>query len=224
MDFDIDKWKEGPTDDVLRDDATEVLKNAECLKRTQALAFQLKLCLDIKSLLDMWDKEALPAWQAVAGHAGGIIQRSLVKELVLLTTHLVDDRKDSSSVASLHKSCVLKKLTPGPFKSFYMPLFAEIVKRGKELKGIRDGIIAHTNWEKLHQQLYGERDANWGDVSISRLFELLSLITWYVQLLHAVLGIGVGKLERRIDGADRLRSAVVYAWQSQANSEYPDGA
>lgn len=209
MKFDVDKWQLGPSKEALADPAVQALRNAESVERIQALAFQLKLCLDIKSLLDLWDENSLPAWRSITGQAGGLIQRSLVKELVLLTTHLVDDRKDSSSVASFHKHCVTPFLAAGPFRSFYQPLFAEIVQRGRELKELRDEIIAHTNWHKLKARLYGAGSNKWGDVNVSRLSELLTMLTWYVQLVHAALGIRAGKFEREIAGAKSLRDAVV---------------
>jgi hypothetical protein len=212
MKFSTEKWKNGPPAEALADPALEALRNPETLKRIQALAFQLRLCFDVKALWGMWDDESLPAWRAIARNAGGLIQRALVKETVLLCCHLIDERKDSSSIASFHKSRILKaKLPPGPFRQFYDPLYAEIVERGRELKIIRDEMIAHTNWGKLEVQLYGQRDAVWGDLNLSRLSETLTVITWYVQLIHCALGIRAERFERVIAGAEELRGAVLAA-------------
>ena len=215
MKYDADVWQAGPSDDVLSDPAVRTLGGREFLFGAQRLAFQLRVCLDVRTLLAMWDSESTPAWQAVTGHAGGIIQRTLVKELTLTTSHLLDATKDASSLVNFHRQSVESNLVPGPFKSFYLPLYRAIIEKGKKIKPLRDGVIAHTNQEGLASSLGQSIEKKpAGDLNIGDLDRLLSMISQYVTLLHRVLGIGTGQFERKIDGADELRLAVMAAYSS----------
>jgi hypothetical protein len=220
MKFDEEQWQAGPPAPVLSDPAIASLLGHETLLGARRLSFQLQICFDVKALLSMWDSESTPAWQDVARHAGGVIQRTLVKELTLTTSHLLDTRRDASSMVNYHRQCIEDNLKTGPFKSFYLPLYCAIIEKGKNLKPLRDEIIAHTNQEGLKGNLgQGAERKLASQLNVSDLYRLLTMMSWYVSLMHIVLGIGASQFEREIDGANSLRNAVIAAHEGRSSGQ-----
>ena len=214
------KYADVPRADVLNDPCIVLARSIDLLKRTQALDFQLQRCFKLKSLLlTLWNDESIRAWRAVGADAGGMLQRSLIHEMLLLCAHLVDETRSSSSIVNCHKECFNPHLKSGPFKNFYAPLYQDLKANAKKIGSLRNSLIAHQDYEWLQGSLWKnlENDKNHemdGSFVWSDLWDLMTLFTYYVNLCHLLLGTASHEFETLftdIEGAEAIRGALIAA-------------
>jgi len=213
-------YQEPPAAIVLEDQSVSVMRSAELVKRAQTLGFQLSRAYKVKCLLfELWDDRSTPAWKILGRDAGGMLQQALVRELLLLTFHLIDDAKSASSIVTCHRKCFEPHLQSGPFKKYYMPLYQDLKATAKKVEPLRHFLIAHQDRSWLEGELWKNlaNDKNWstdGSFSFSELGDLLVLFSYYVNLCSLIVGKGAREFEKQylsIDGATEIKDALVTA-------------
>lgn len=221
------RYLEPPGADVLEDQSVSAIRSAELMKRAQALGFQLSRAYKVKRLLfELWDDRSTPAWKTVGRDAGGMLQKALVRELLLLTFHLIDDTKSASSIVNCHRECFDPHLQRGPFKKYYMPLYQDLKAAAKKVEPHRHFLIAHQDRSWLEGELwknlstYKNRVTD-GSFSFSELEDLLVLYSYYVDLCNLIVGTGAQEFEKQhlsIDGATEIKDAIIAAAGSGRNA------
>jgi hypothetical protein len=205
-----------PSAVALNDQSVQNMRSAELHKRSELLSFQLCRAFDVDSLLgDLWDDVAVDAWRTVARHAGGMLQQALIRELLLLSFHLVDETKSSSSIANCHKVCFAPHLETGPFKKYYLRLYQDLKKAGAMIDPLRHYLVAHQDREWLQGKLWvnlrnSKNEKTDGSFSFGELRDFLVLCSYYVNLTRMVSGNSPRKFRRKssLDGAEDLKAAL----------------
>lgn len=206
--------------DVLEDQSVSAINSGDLLKRAQALSFQLSEAYKVRRLLFvLWDERSTPAWKTAGADAGGMLQRALVRDFLLLTFHLIDDAKSASSITNCHGKCFVPHLRSGLFKKYYMPLYQDLKAAGKKIAPLRHFIIAHKDhtwlvgmlWKNLSTE---KNHVTENPLTFSDLDHLLVLYSYYVNLCNQIVGIGARDFEKEhlsIDGAREIKDALIAA-------------
>lgn len=216
-------YEDPPGVEVLEDQSVSAMTSPDLMKRAQALAFQLsEAYMDRRLLFELWDNRSAPAWKTVGGDAGGMLQRALLRDFLLLTFHLIDDAKSASSIVNCHRECFDPHLKSGPFKKYYMPLYQDLKKSAKKVAPLRHFIIAHKDLSWLEGMLWKNLSSEKNRVteapfSFSEVEHLLDLYSSYVNLCNKIVGIRVREYEKEhlsIDGATEIKDALIAAARS----------
>ena len=214
------RYQDPPDASILKDQSLNAIRSGEFIKRSQVLEFQLSRTYKVKRLLlELWDEQGTPAWRSIGRDAGGMLQKALVRELLLLTFHLIDETKSSSSIVNCHRQCFEPHLEGGPFKKYYMPLYQDLKSAAEKMEPLRHLLIAHQDRSWLEGELWKNlaNDKNpitEGSFSFAELWHLLELYSYYVNLCNLIIGHKAREFEKQhpnIDGAKEIKEALTTA-------------
>ena len=179
-----------PEPEVLEDVVVCKIRTSEGFsQRTSQLSFQLEyLYKNWRLFVELWDSETIPARNKIGSLAEAHLHRALLVYVVTLCCQLCDDLKRSSSIKSLHKKCIEPYLESGPFKSYYMPLYQEILEKYAPFKDLRDNLIAHQDHNWLTGKLNPDQQTQETDGSFKHpeLSNLIILLSYYVNLCNRI--------------------------------------
>ena len=226
------KYTKPPGSDVLEDIVVSKIRSSdEFSQRTSQLSFQLEyLYRNWQLCIELWDGETIDAWKEVGGLATALLQRALVRDIIMLCCQLCDDLNRSSSIKSLHKKCIHPHLKSGSFKSYYMPLYEKILKQYEPFKDLRDTMLAHQDQEWLagklgpdqQNQKTQETDGSFRNEDLRNLITLLSC---YVNLCNLIGDRPIkeyGAEASNMEGVAGIRKALIDAYQQRrANKKVP---
>lgn len=212
-----------PGPEVLEDVVVCKIRTSEGFsQRTSQLSFQLKyMYKNWRLFVELWDSETILAWNKIGSIAGKHLRRALLVYVVTLCCQLCDNLNRSSSIKSMHKKCIDPHLKSGPFKSYYMPLYREILEKYAPFKVLRDNLIAHQdhNWltGKFNpdQQSQQTQETD-GSFTHNQLSNLITLLSYYVNLCNLIDGRSIkeyGAEASNMEGVEEIRKALIDAYQ-----------
>ena len=218
-----ERYTEPPGQEVLDDVVvSEIRSSEEFSQRTSQLSFQLEyLYRNWRLCIELWDAETNPAWEKVGGLTAALLQRAVVRDIIMLCCQLCDDLKRSSSIKSLHKKCISPHLKSGPFKSYYMPLYQKVLDQYAPFKDLRDTMLAHQDQEWLagklgpDQQNQKTQEVD-GSFKNDDLWDLITLLSYYVNLCNLIDDRPIkeyGARAANVEGVAGIRKAIIDAHQ-----------
>lgn len=219
----VEKYTEPPGPEVLEDVVVSKIRSSEEFsQRTSQLGFQLEyLYRNWQLCIELWDTETFHAWKEVGGLAAALLQRAVVRDIIILCCQLCDDLERSSSIKSLHKKCIHPHLKSGPFKSYYMPLYQKILDQYVPFKDLRDTMLAHQDQEWLTGKLGSDQQNQKtqetdGSFKNDDLRNLITLLSYYVNLCNLIDDRpvkGYGARAANVEGVAGIRKAIMDAYQ-----------
>ena len=214
-----EKYTKPPGPKVLEDVVVCKIRSSEDFsQRTSQLSFQLEyLYRNWQLCIELWDAETIPAWEEVGDLAAALLQRALVRDIIMLCCQLCDDLKRSSSIKSLHKKYIYPHLKSGPFKSYYMPLYQKILEQYEPFKDLRDTMLAHQDQEWLAGKLGPDQQTQKvqeidGSFKNEDLQNLITLLSYYVNLCNLINGRPIkeyGAGASNVEGVAGIRKALI---------------
>ncbi|MCY4210376.1 MAG: hypothetical protein OXE97_04885 [Gammaproteobacteria bacterium] len=208
-----------PELEVLEDAVVREIRTSENFsQRTSQLSFQLEyLYKNWRLFVELWDSETIPAWNKIGSLAEAHLHRALLVYVVTLCCQLCDCLEQASSIKSLHKKCIDPYLKSGPFKSYYMPLYQEILEKYAPFRNLRNKLIAHQDHNWLNGELnaaqeYQQTRETDGSFTHNQLSNLITLLSYYVNLCNLIDGRSIkeyGADTSNMEGVEEIRKALI---------------